>query len=99
MARVTSFLRKLREALGAMSAQGGRTQRRYIPRAIGEQEVTGLCLFVMKKMLIKILVSRERAVSKIKCLFCHITRDTKQYFAKAVELFQCLLAAFATVSF
>lgn len=47
----------------------------------------------------KILVSLERAVSKIKYLFCHIMRDMKQYFAKAEELFQHLLAGFVAVSF
>lgn len=56
--------------------------------------MTQLCLFIMKKMLIKILVSWERAVSKIEYLFCYIMRDMKQYFAKAEELFQHLLAGF-----
>ena len=50
-------------------------------------------------MLIKILVSPERDVSKNKYLFYHIIRDRKQYVAKALELFQSLLAAFVTVSF
>lgn len=53
----------------------------------------------MSKMLIKIPVSPERDVSKIKYLFYHIMRNRKQYIAKALELFQSLLAAFVTVSF
>lgn len=82
-----------------VSAREREQKKRYILHTIQEQEVTQLCLFIMKKMLIKTLVRPERAVSKIKYLFCHIMRDMKQYFAKAEEIFQHLLAGFVPISF